>query len=167
MSAKSIVLKWGLIGGSVTIIMGLMSYLLGMTDSKIFQYIGIVLMLAIIILGLFEYRDKFGSGFASFGELFKVGLMIGLVMALISVVWTYVFMTFIDPEMMGRILLKTEIELENQGLSDKEVKMALDMTTKFISPKYMAIIGLASSFTVNGIISLISAFVIKNEKPLA
>tara|TARA_B110000908_G_C9988042_1_gene328483 strand:+ start:60 stop:572 length:513 start_codon:yes stop_codon:yes gene_type:complete len=167
MSTKDIILKWGLIGGTATIILGLLSYLLAMSDSKIMQYAGVVLMLAVIVLGLFEYRDKLGGGFASFGELFKIGLMIGLIISVVSVIWSYIYMNFIDPELMGRILLKTEIELESRAMSDQDVKIAMEYTKKFMQPTYMAVVSLASTLFMSSIISVISALVIKNNKPEA
>lgn len=167
MSAKSIIIKWGLIGGAITVILGLMTYLLGMSESKIIQYVSVLLMLAIIIFGLFEYRDKYGAGFASFGELFKVGLMIGLIISIISIIWSYIYMTYLDPEFLSRLLLKTEIEMENSGMSDSEVKMTMDMTAKFMTPIYTTVMGFASSLIMSGVITAISALVIKNNKPFA
>ena len=165
MSPKSIIIKWGLIGGAVAVIMGLLSYLLGMADSKILQYVGVVLMIAVIVLGLFDYRDKYGSGFATFGELLKVGLMIGLIMAVISAVWSVIYINFLDTGFIERTLLKTQIELESKGLSDKEIKKAMEITKKIMTPFYMTIMGVASTLITSGIISLVSALVIKNEKP--
>lgn len=167
MSTKDIILKWGLIGGVATIIVSLLSYLLDLSDSKMIQYASVILMLAIIVLGLFEYRDKLGGGFASFGSLFKVGLMIGLIIAVISVVWSYVYMNFIDTELLGRILLKTEIDMESRGMSDGDVRIAMEYTKKFMQPGYMAVVSLASSLFMSALISVISALVIKNNKPEA
>jgi hypothetical protein len=167
MNTRDVILKWGLIGGVATVIMGLLSFLLGFSDSKAIQYAGVILMLAIIVLGLFDYRDKFGGGFASFGGLFKVGLMIGLIIAVISVIWSFIYMNFIDTELLGRILLKTEIDLESRGLSDSEVKIAMEYTEKLMKPGYMAVVSLASTLFMSAIISAISALVIKNNKPEA
>lgn len=167
MSTKDVVLKWGLIGGVAVVILGLLSYLLNLSDSKIIQYASVILMLAIIVLGLFEYRDKLGGGFASFGELFKVGLMIGLIISVVSVIWSLIYMNYIDTELVERILLKTEIDLETNGMSDSEMKIAMEYTRKFMQPGYMAVISLASSLFMSGIISIISALVIKNNKPEA
>jgi len=166
MSTKSIIIKWGLIGGLITIIVGLLSsYLLGMYNSKMIQYVEILLMIAILVFGLFEYRDKLNGGFASFKELFKVGLMIGLVFAIISTIWSLIYINFIDTELIARTLLQTEIKLEAQGLSDKVIKDTLKISAKMMKPAYMAIMGIASTLIISSIISLVSALVIKNEKP--
>lgn len=167
MSTKSIIIKWGLIGGIVTIIMSLLSYLLGLSDSKIMQYIGVILMIAIIVLALFEYRDKLNSGFASFGDLVKVGLLIGLIIAIISAVWSFIYLSFIDTEFIARTLLKTEIALESKGISDREIKNAMEIAGKITNPLYMSIMGIASTLIISGIISFVSALIIKNEKPFA
>lgn len=167
MSTKNIIIKWGLIGGTISVIMSLLAYLIGMADSKIFQYMSVLLMVALIIMSLNEYRDKIGSGFASFDELFKVGLLIGLIVGVISVLWFYIYISFIDVDMIPRLLLKTELELETQGLPDKDIKMAMNITKKFMTPFYMSVISIASTLFVSGIIALISALIIKNEKPIA
>jgi hypothetical protein len=93
--------------------------------------------------------------------------MIGLIIAVISVIWSFVYMNFIDTELLGRILLKTEIDLESRGLSDSEVKIAMEYTEKLMKPGYMAVVSLASTLFMSAIISAISALVIKNNKPEA
>ncbi len=167
MSTQSIVIKWGLIGGMVSIIIGLITYLLGLSDSNYFKYLGIIAMVAVVILGLFEYRDKLNGGFASFSDLFKVGLLIGLLITVISSIWSLIYMNFIDTEMISNILLQTEINLESKGMSDKEIKQAMEITKKFMTPISMFIMGFASSLLVSGLVSLVSAIVIKNPKPFA
>jgi len=165
METKNIIIKWGLIGGAVSIISSLVSYLLGMSDNKLMQYVGLIMILAIIVMAMFEQRSKIGNGFACFSDLFKVGLLVGLIIAVFSAIWSIVYFNYIDTEFMGRLLLKTEIELENQGLSDKDIKNAMEMTKKFMTPVYMMIMGFASTLITSGFVSLVSALVIKNNKP--
>lgn len=167
MSTRDIIIKWGLIGGAFTVILGLLSYLLGFSDSKMIQYAGVILLLAVIVLGLFDYRDKLGGGFASFGSLFKVGLMIGLIIAIISVVWNYIYMNFIDTELISRLLLEREIALESSGMSEKDIKYTMEYVEKLLQPGYMIVMSLASTLFMSAIISAISALVIKNNKPEA
>ena len=64
-------------------------------------------------------------------------------------------------------LLKAEIDLESRGLSDSEVKIAMEYTKKLMKPSYMAVVSLASTLFMSAIISGISALVIKNNKPEA
>ena len=151
----------------VSVIIGLITYLLGLSDSNYFKYLGIIAMVAVVILGLFEYRDKLNGGFASFSDLFKVGLLIGLLLAVISSIWTFIYMNILDTEMISRIILQTEIDLESKGMSDKEIKQAIEISKKFMTPISMLIMGFASSLFISGLVSLVSAIVIKNPKPFA
>ena len=165
MSTKGIVLKWGLVGGAVTIVIGILSTVIGLTESKFIQYLSVLLMLVIIVFALFEYRDKLGGGFASFKGLFKVGLMIGLIIAFITAIWTYVNFKFINPELLDKIILAKKINLEEMNLSQLDFENSLALLKKAVNPFGLAIRNFVTELFTSTMVSFVSALVIRNNKP--
>ena len=45
-------------------------------------------------------------------------------------------MEFIDTELVGRMLLETEINLENQGLSDEQIDQTMEITVKMMKAPF-------------------------------
>ena len=141
MSRNSLILKWGLIGGMVTVIVGILAYFLNLQDTKINQYLGVLIMLAAIVLAHFEFRDKINNGNAKFGELFRIGILVSLIIATISMIWFYVFVNFIDMDLIRRTLNTAEADMIERGLSENDLKVAMEMTKKFMTPIYMTLMG--------------------------
>ena len=165
MSTQNIVLKWGAIGGAVTIVLGLVAYLLGLSDSKLMLFASVLIILAVIVLGLFEYRDRLGGGFASFSGLFKVGLMIGLIVSVFSTLWTFLNLSYLDVDYLERLLFSKKIELESMNLPKADFDKALKLLPKNINS--LSTIAFKFSLSISGFVSLVSSIVIKDNKPEA
>lgn len=163
MSRNSLVFKWGLIGGMVSIIVGILAYLLNLQDSKMIQYLSVLIMLACVVFSHFEFRDKLNNGRATFGELFRVGFLVSLVIALISMIWFYIFVNFIDTDLVFRTLNKAEADMVARELSAAEVEKAMEITKKFVTPIYMTLIGFFYTAILGLIVTLVSALVVKND----
>lgn len=166
MDRKGIILKWGLIGGVLSIIIGLIAYLLNMTDSKLVQYLSILIMLGAIVFAHFEYRDKLNNGFAKFGELFRVGFLVSLVISFISLIWFYLYVSFLDTDLIARTLSKVESDMVERGLSGEGLDQALNMTKKFMTPLYMSLTGFFYAAILGLVVTLVSALIIRNENPM-
>lgn len=123
-------LKWGLLGGVGSASIGLLLFMLNIDSSSWMNYLGMVILVAVIVAGSYEYRDKILGGFANFKELLGFGMLITMVFAFFGSVWAIIYMEFIDTELLSRILLDTEIRMEGQGLSDEQIKQTMAVTKK-------------------------------------
>lgn len=166
MNQNQIILKWGVVGAMLSIILGVVFYLLNMSESKILQYIGVLIMLSAVVLAHFEFRDKLNNGHAEFSDLFKIGLKVSLIIAFFGAVWSFIYFQYIDTEFIAKTLLKTEIQLEEKGLNEIDIKTAMNMTKKFMTPLYMSIMGFFSTAILGLIVTLVSAFLLKKEPTL-
>lgn len=124
-------MKYGLICGLVYIVFNLINTLLGTQTSgnMMMSFLVNIVMFAatfyVIYLGVKEFRDAVNAGTLTIGDGVKLGLMIGLIAGLIAAVFGYIYQTFIDPEMMERILDETRRNLEERGMTDEQVDQAL------------------------------------------
>jgi predicted membrane protein len=114
-----------------------------------------------------QYRDNLPGGFISFGKAFTSGFLIVLISAIIASLYTYIFLVFIDPAYLQKIIEQSmddaQAKMVAKGLSEEQMEPALAMTRKFLNPTFMSIIALVSSAIVGAILSLIAAAFLKKE----
>ena len=96
-------LRFGLYGGLAIILYFLILYFYEYDplDKKLFFFKYIVLVLC-ILAGIKIYRDKWNNNTLHLWEGLLCGLMINITIALFSAIFVYLFLTFIDGEMLGR-----------------------------------------------------------------
>ena len=158
-------LKWGLLGGITSATVGLILFLLNVDSTSWISYVSIGILIAVLIAGSYEYRDKLIGGFANFKELLGFAMKIVLVYALFTSLWSIVYMEFIDTELVGRMLLETEINLENQGLSDEQIDQTMEITVKMMKAPFFFLVSLFNTALLGLMISLLSSLILRKAKP--
>ena len=121
-------------------------------------------MIIIIIISLRQIAEENKNYTISFGALFKAGMIITLVTAIIMVVYFIIYANFIEPNFIDKILEVTKENLATKGLSEDQVDAALEMSKKFMSPTIMAVTSLISNLIIGAIAAAIGAGIFKNEK---
>ncbi len=167
-SVKKIALNHGVILALLTIAVSVIVYVLGMHyDQPWWQSaLNFVIMLAVIIYGLKAYK-KDNGGFLSLGEALKTGLAISLIAGIIGSIFTYLFVTVIEPDFITNMLDVTRDKMieNNPDMTDDQMEMAMGMTEKMMSPGIMIAIGIIASLFFGFIISLIAGLIMKQNKP--
>lgn len=160
-----IALKWGAIGSIGAAALGLVLYLLNVDSSSFLNYLSLAILIAVLIFGGYEFRDKINGGFASFQEIFRLASMIVLVFALISSVWSIVYMEVIDTNLVNEILLKTELDMEEKGLDDEIIQQTLAVTKKMMKPHFFFITGFLFIMFFGELAAVLVSLVMKKDKP--
>jgi preprotein translocase subunit YajC len=167
-SVKKIALPYGLILALSTIVLSVIVYVMGMTyDQPWWQsLLNFLLMTGCIVYGLKAFK-KDNSGFLSLSDSLKVGLAIALIAGLIGSVFSYLFVTVIEPDFAVNMLEATRIKMleDNPNMSAEQTEMALSMTEKMMSPGILVAFGIIASLFFGFIISLIAGLVMKNNAP--
>lgn len=166
-----IALRHGLLAALVMIVIGLAAHLAGFTDYSgkgasnwIITLVNWAVLITANVMVVKKYRDENLGGFINFGKGFKAGFQLQLVIALITLVWSFLFFTLIEPNLIQEILdMSREQMMENQSMSEAEADQALNMMKWMFSPVAMSIIAGVSSFVTGLIIALIVASVMKKE----
>ncbi len=163
-STKQIALTYGLILGFVSIAFAVVLYAMGKhLDGGSLSSIGsLVITIGIIVFGLRTFKIAKG-GFLSLSQALKTGLAIVLIGTIISLLYTYVFMTYIEPDFMSQMMeLQQQKALEaNPNLTDEQLEAMETMTKKFSSPMIIMAVGLVWSLFIGFIISLIAGLIMK------
>ncbi|MCT8341038.1 DUF4199 domain-containing protein [Flavobacteriaceae bacterium TK19130] len=167
-SVKKIALNYGLILALGTIGVSVIVYVLDMhLDQSPWQSLAnFLIMLACIVLGLKAFKHE-GDGFMSLGDALKTGLAISLVAGLIGSIFTYIFVTVIEPDFVTQMLDVTREKMieDNPNMTQEQTDMAMEMTSKFMSPWIMFAMGLIASLFFGFIISLVAGLIMKQNRP--
>jgi hypothetical protein len=159
-------LIWGLIIGFASIIYNVILYMLDQNLNQALGYVGILITLVLLILGIRSFRDIRG-GVLPFGPAFTFGIVAIVVSGVIGTIYGYILWTVIDPDILTKMQeLQMEKMLE-RGLPEEAVDQAMNMTSRFMKPGLMAAMGLAGSLFFGAIISLIVAAIFKRDEDTA
>jgi hypothetical protein len=172
------VLNGGVIFGIVLIIMQLLMWMfnfipVGFGPGMLALLFNIILAVAILFIFTKSYRERELGGFISYGQAFKFGFMIYLVATVILVIYNVIFMKFIDPGYMERVLQVTMEATENamrkRGLPEEQISSLVERMAERAKPTIVRslVTTLISGVIFGAITSAISsAFAKKEANPL-
>lgn len=166
-------LKAGLIIGAVSIVMFLIMYVadikpVGIMMPIIIMVIGIAISIIILVVLFKKFRTTIG-GFISFGDSFLYCFIAFAVSVIISQLFSYLFVMFIEPDYYKHIMDAQKAWMETY-LAGKmpEEKIAeqldkLDAQTAKMGSFSTVLKNLLGSLVVSGIIALIVGAVMKKK----
>jgi hypothetical protein len=88
-----------------------------------------------------------------------------LILSLLSAAFTYVFVTWIAPEFIDKIMEMQSMSMYEQGMSDEEIEMAQSMSANFMTPNAMVGWALIGNIFVGVILNLIASAILKKNSP--
>jgi len=131
-----IVQPWmkGLILGLITTTYGIALYLMYLWQNKSLGYVSYVVILGGIIWSCIYYAQQM-NGNVTFGDVFAHGFKVTASLIVITVVFTFLEVKIIFPEMVDKIIDIAAKDMDkNKNLNESQIKSALDMTRKFMIP---------------------------------
>jgi hypothetical protein len=163
-STISVGMRYGLLTGLISIIISFGLNIAHLEQSPA-KWLSLVVMIGGIVLGQQAFR-KLNGAFMSYGQGLGVGMVVAGVSAVLSAAFSYIYVTFIDPEMPARLLDKARADLEAQGkLNDAQIDQAMHWTAMFMQGPALVAIALVGGIVMGLFVSLITAAVLKNPKP--
>ena len=121
------------------------------------------LFIGILVWGIKSFKSENG-GFLSWGQGVKIGVGIAVLAGLINVIYSYIFMNFIEPDFMNQMM-----EVQNQmyidtGMTEEQIENANEMSKKFQSPGITAAMGIIAYAIGGFIVSAIGAAIMKKSE---
>ena len=174
---KKYILTYGSIGGVVVLILMYISQLIstdsgGNTDFELAEtlgYVSMILALSVIFLGIKSYRDQDLGGQITFGNAFKIGILITLVAAVFYIVgWMIYYHTSEGAsDFLNQYMEASVDKMEASGSTQEEIsafkKQSMEFAEMYENPLVMAGITLLEIFPVGLVITLISALILKKK----
>ena len=161
-------LIYGAILGFVGILLGVIFYIMDLVTANWSSYLSIVVGIAVLAYCLVAYRKEYLGGFATFGQIFVMALVIGIISSIITTIYSYVLYTVIDPELIDKIRLVAEEKMmNNPRIPENMLDDMIERMAKNFEPKRMLTMALIVGVVVNAVIGLIlAAFIKKEENPV-
>ena len=163
-TVKQVSIKWGLISGVISIAFFLIISMSGLTGESWTAIIGILLTVALMYMAHKEFKDQ-GDGYMSYGQGLGIGTLMSLLSALLSSAFTYMYIKFIDTEYFENAQAIMIEKWEEQGMSQDQIDISLDMMSKMQTPELTAGMGILGGVLIGFIIALIVSAITKNANP--
>lgn len=157
-------IKFGIIGGLAGVIFSLITYFTDLQFENWTKWISTLIMVAAIVLGIKSITDSNKGNLISFGTLFKAGMIIAIIIAVISIIYFFIYTNFIETDFIDKILEVSRKQMAEKGLSEEQIDTALKMSKSFMSPGLMVVFSLAGSLIFGALASVVGAAIFKNEK---
>jgi uncharacterized membrane protein YeaQ/YmgE (transglycosylase-associated protein family) len=167
-SVKKIAMTYGLMLALLSIGLSVIVYVMDQHLDRPWwaSLLSFLIMLAVLVYGLKAFKQENG-GFLSLGEAIKTGLAISVIAGLVGAVFTYLFVTVIEPDFVNQMLDMTQEKMitDNPEMSQEQIDTAMSMTEGFMTPGIMATMGIIATLFFGFIISLIAGLVMKQNRP--
>jgi len=164
MKKSTAIILWGVITGVVSIIFSQILYATGQDNSGLKWFSMLILFLGIFI-GTMQYRNKANEGYLTFGQGFKAGFLMAIIITVLTTIAMLVDLQ-IHPEMIDKILELKQTDMVNQGLPQDQIDMRMHYVRLFTTPIVMSILFIFFELLFGAILSLITAGLCTRNKPI-
>lgn len=162
------ILKYGLISGSIIVLIPVISGWIIGTDPETFRmgeiigYSTMLLSLLLIFLAVNEYKKTNPEMILSFGKVFLIGLGISTIAGVMFGIYNWVYVTFLEPEFMDQYFNYYIENIRNSGAPQADIDSQIAKLEQekeiFMNPFVSFFAMFVSVFGIGLIISLVSAF---------
>jgi glucan phosphoethanolaminetransferase (alkaline phosphatase superfamily) len=161
---SSAAIRYGLIVGLICVIY---SFILAMLDESMNRWLGAISYLFLIggMVMAFKYYKEHNDGFMSFGKGLKIGTLMSLIVGLLTSVFMYIYIKFIDGSMMERIMEVQRAEMEAKGMDEAQIDRSMEIAAKFSTPEMIMVWGTVGFVIMGFIIALVVSGIMKHSRP--
>lgn len=167
-----IAMRIGGIAGMILIVFGLLTYLMGYTDPSrareplaiLMSILSYVIWIGALVIAVRTFRQE-QNNILSFGLAFRTAFFTAIVMALLNLVWTFIFTNLVAPEFYTDLLDGMRGAMEDQGAPDDSIDMMMGIYEKLFSPLIAPFFGLVMSVIGGAVMSLIVGAIMKKDAP--
>lgn len=166
------ILVYGLISGLIASVLMIGTALhfrnsMDFSNGQWVGYAGILLSMLMVYFGVRSYRDNVAGGSLSFGQAFKVGILITLISCVCYVIaWLVVYET-IMPDFLEKYMEATLAQLRLSGASEAHIQEQTLEMEKFKSmyqdPLLRAGLTFMEPFPMGFLVTLITSFILRRK----
>ena len=138
-----------------------------LATGQYFQWIGFVVMVAVLWLGIKAVREESENQAMSYGRGVGTGVLISLYSGLMSSVYQFIHLKFVNPNFADYQIELIRPKWVSAGMGDAQIEQAEHFTRMMMSPLANAILTPIFSVIFGVIISLIIAIFLKRNVPAA
>jgi hypothetical protein len=136
-----------------------------LATGQYFQWIGFIVMIAVLWLGIKAVREESEGKYLSYGKGVGSGVLISLYSGLMSSIYSYIHFKFVNPEFVDYQIALIRPKWEAAGLGDAQMEQAEKMTRMMMGPGVQAALTPIMAVLIGLIISLVIAAILKRNPP--
>jgi len=167
-TTRSVGVRFGLIAALISIVYFLVLNISGIDMTRgVWNWVGYVITAVLIFFAHKQFKER-GDSYMSYGQGIGIAAWMGLVSAVITSVFTYLYIKFIDASFLDLIKEKQLEEMQKQGLSDEQIDQAMQVASMFTSAEAIFFFGLIGGVATAVVIALIVTIFTqkKNTQPV-
>lgn len=158
-------LIYGAIVGFVGILVGVIFYVMDMTAENWTNWVSLLISLIILVYCLVNYKKDHLGGYATFGQIWKMTLVIGIISTILGSLYFYILVT-LDPEVLDKMKIAAEQRiLDNPRIPEGYVDTALERVEKSMQIGRIIVMQFIFGPVMYAIIGLVLAAFIKKNDP--
>ncbi|MCK5066225.1 MAG: DUF4199 domain-containing protein [Bacteroidales bacterium] len=159
-------LIYGAILGVAGVLVGLILYFMDLSMEPWAQWVNFAIAVAVMVYCLVAYRNEYLGGFASYGQILKMAIVIGIFASIIGAIYQYLLFGVLDPDLIDKARIAAEERImNNPRIPESYYDQAMERMEKMLTVKKMVMNAAIWGSVINAILGLIiSAFVKKEEK---
>jgi len=101
----------------------------------------------------------------NYGQGLGIGVLVSLVSSILSSVFFYFYVTYINTDYLTMIMDMQRAKMEESGMADAQIDQAMEMTEKFMTPGMMVVFAIIGTVFFGLIISLIVSAITQKKRP--
>ncbi len=162
-------LIYGVCTGLALIVFTLIMYVSNLYMNKTLGYLSFLIMIAGMVIGSIQYRKVQLKGYMTYGQAFSVNFLIGLFATIVSVIFFFFYIRYINTGMIDELLAQARISIEAKAgsMSEDQIDKAMSMTERFMTPVWMVVLGFLGNAFWAAVFSLVIAIFLRKNDPNA
>ena len=158
--------NYGVILGVIMIALSVISYVTGQAyDGAQWPQLTYYILFPIIIMYAISQYKKHNANVLTLGTAIKLGVVIGIISAVVYVLYGILFNYVIDPEFMGQMMevARDKMIEDNPEMTDEMIEQSMSIMEIMFNPLVGSAIWVAASALFGLIWSLIGGLVMKSN----
>ena len=166
-NASKLILNNGVVLGIVGVIIQLIFYSLNQSTNQSW-YMSAIPMLAIVVAIVLTFKafKVENESFMTIGEGLKLGIGVVMISTVIGVLYTYIFINFIEPDFLANMVELQRETLMSQNFSDEQIEMSIKAYEMMSSTWILIATNLIGGLFIGFIFSLIISVIMKKNRVL-
>ena len=169
MYTRKFAMNYGAVLGLCLALIALILWVLGVDEqqSAIPSILNNLVIIGFLFYAISYYRDNVNSGYIAYSESLKLGTSVAFFSSVIMAFYTFVYITYLNADMLSNILEMTEqaVLQSNPEISEEELDLALEMTAKLTQPHWIMVMGILGGTFMGFFYSALISFFLKSSAP--
>lgn len=146
MDRKKFAMNYGAVLGLALSLLGIIFWSMNINEqtSKVPSILNNALIIMFLAFAIVKYRDEEMNGILTYKQCLKLGTTISFFSSAVMSIYTYIYITYLNPEIITNSLELTQQTLlqSDPEISDEMLEVQLQYAAKFMQPHWMMIMTL-------------------------